>query len=155
MNTSKTPQKSFTRCRGMTLVEILVALLVLSIGLLGLAALQNTSLRFNTGAYYRTQATALAYDLTDRMRANREAALDGAYTVALQDPPPACNAIALDLGSVAEQDLAAWRNALACRIPQSTGAVETNGNEFTITVTWDSNLEDDDDFPGFEMTTAL
>lgn len=70
---------AFPHARGLTLVEILVALLVLSIGLLGLAALQTTSLRFNTSAYYRTQATALAYDLSDRMRANRQAALDGLY----------------------------------------------------------------------------
>ncbi len=55
---------------GFSLVEVLVALLVLSIGLLGLAALQTTSLQFNTGSYLRTQATFLAYDIIDRMRAN-------------------------------------------------------------------------------------
>lgn len=142
------------RCRGMTLVEILVALLVLSIGMLGFAALQTTSLRFNTSAYYRTQATALAYDLSDRMRANRQAALDGAYTVAFQDPPPACNAIAQGVGSVAEQDLAAWRNAMACRIPESTGSVVPNGNEVTVTVRWNDSQGEQPPLE-FQMTTAL
>ena len=142
------------RCRGMTLVEILVALLVLSIGMLGFAALQTTSLRFNTSAYYRTQATALAYDLSDRMRANRQAALDGAYTVAFQNPPPACNAIAQGVGSVAEQDLAAWRNAMACRIPESTGSVVPNGNEVTVTVRWNDSQGEQPPLE-FQMTTAL
>jgi type IV pilus assembly protein PilV len=152
--TSGTLFSALPHCRGLTLVEILVALLVLSIGLLGFAALQTTSLRFNTSAYYRTQATALAYDLADRMRANRQAAIDGAYTVGFQDPPPACNAIAVGVGSVAEQDIAAWRSALACRVPQSTGSVVPNGNEFTVTVQWDDSHGEQDPMV-FEMTTAL
>src|SRR3990167_4605539 len=62
--------------KGFSLIEVLVALLVLSIGLLGLAALQTTSLQFNTGSYFRTQATFLAYDILDRMRANSAAVAD-------------------------------------------------------------------------------
>jgi type IV pilus assembly protein PilV len=139
--------------RGLTLVEILIALLVLSIGLLGLAGLQTTSLKFNTSAYYRTQATTLAYDLADRMRANRQAALNGLYNVGFQDPPPACGA-AVAGGSVAEQDIAIWRDALACRIPRSTGSVTRNGNEFTFRVRWDDSQSEDDPME-FEVSTAL
>lgn len=156
MNCIPTPgvlRSALPRCRGLTLVEILVALLVLSIGLLGFAALQTTSLRFNTSAYYRTQATSLAYDLSDRMRANRQAALDGLYNMGFQDPPPACGAIAV-AGTVPEQDLAIWQNALACRIPQSTGAVVNNGNEFTVTVRWDDSQGEQAPME-FEVTTAL
>ena len=58
---------------GFSLIEVLVALLVLSIGLLGLAALQAQGLRFNHDAYVRTQATNLAYDIVDRMRVNNTA----------------------------------------------------------------------------------
>ena len=60
------------RSRGFTLVEVLVALVVLSIGLLGVAALQLTSLRSNHSSAMRSQATFLAYDIIDRMRANRD-----------------------------------------------------------------------------------
>lgn len=67
--------------RGFTLIEVLVALLVLSIGLLGLAALQNTALQFNTDSYQRTQATLLVYDILDRMRANSSAVSTGNYDV--------------------------------------------------------------------------
>jgi len=147
-----TLRSAYPRCQGLTLVEILIALLVLSIGLLGLAGLQTMSLKFNTSAYYRTQATALAYDFADRMRANRQAALAGGYNVALQDPPPACGAAVL-AATVAEEDIAAWRDALACRIPQSTGEVILNGNEVTITVQW-ADSEGDADMT-FALTTAL
>lgn len=139
--------------RGLTLVEILIALLILSIGLLGLAGLQTMSLRFNTSAYYRTQATALAYDFADRMRANRQVALTGAYDVALQDPPPACGAVAV-AGTLEQQEIATWRNALACRIPQSTGEVVRNGNEVTLTVQWDDSRGEEAPMT-FELTTAL
>ena len=141
------------RSRGLTLVEILVALLILSIGLLGLAGLQTASLKFNTGAFYRTQATALAYGLADRMRANRAAALAGDYTVALANPAPACAAPVV-AGTVPQQDVSAWRMALACRLPLGNGSVARNGNEFTLTIQWDDSRGEDDPMQ-FQFTTAL
>ena len=62
------------RNQGFTLVEALIALLVLSIGLLGVAALQLIALQNNNNAMFRSQATYLAYDIADRMRANRDQA---------------------------------------------------------------------------------
>lgn len=146
-------QVAHSRSRGLTLVEILIALLVLSIGLLGLAGLQTMSLKFNTSAYYRTQATALSYDFADRLRANRQAALNDQYTVGFQDPPPACGANDGG-GSVPEQDIASWRDALACRIPRSTGSVTRDGNQFTFTVRWDDSQGEEDPMQ-FQFTTAL
>lgn len=67
--------------KGFSLIEVLVALLVLSLGLLGLAALQATSLSFNTDAYTRTQATVFAYDILDKMRANATGVSNGNYDV--------------------------------------------------------------------------
>jgi type IV pilus assembly protein PilV len=156
MNTSRKRalRAAYPGCRGLTLVEILIALLILSIGLLGLAGLQTTSLKFNTSAYYRTQATQLAYSFADRMRANRQAALDGGYTIAFEDPPPACGAAVGD-GTVVQDDIAAWRNALACRVPQSTGSVALTGvdDEFTITVQWTDSVNDEP--TTLEFTTSL
>lgn len=71
-------RRGLPRIRGVSLVESLVALAVLSAGLLGVAALQVSGLRANGGAYYRTQATALAADLAERIRANPAAARDPA-----------------------------------------------------------------------------
>lgn len=62
--------------RGLTLVEVLVAVLVLSIGLLGLAALQGTSLQSSQAAYFRTQAINAAYEIADFTRANQAWALE-------------------------------------------------------------------------------
>ena len=55
---------------GFTLIEVLIAMIILAVGLLGLAGLQATSLRNNQSAYNRSVATQLAYDIADRMRAN-------------------------------------------------------------------------------------
>lgn len=61
------------------MVEIMVAIFVLSIGLLGLASLQTLSVRNNTSAYHRSIATQLAYDMADRMRANPAGVASNAY----------------------------------------------------------------------------
>jgi type IV pilus assembly protein PilV len=75
------PSISSRRNNGFTLIEVLIALLVLSFGLLGLAMLQATGLRFNNDSYMRTQATILAYDLIDRIRANKAASDAGYYCI--------------------------------------------------------------------------
>jgi len=64
---------------GFTLIELMVALLVLAIGLLGLAGLQAKGLSNNHNAYLRTQATLLAQDMADRMRANPSGVSQGDY----------------------------------------------------------------------------
>ena len=115
--------QSTTRNRasgGFTLIEIMVALLIFSIGLLGLAMLQATGLKFNTDSYARTQATILAYDLIDRMRANKVAADAGNYCITSVTPctttaPPgtAENCADTSLGcdssqKVAKYDITSW-----------------------------------------------
>src|SRR4030095_5211790 len=82
MRTGMTSMRTNRLARGTTLIETLVALLVLSIGLLGIAGMQMTSLQNNRGAHLRSQAQVLSYDIADRMRANRIAALAGGYVIA-------------------------------------------------------------------------
>lgn len=130
--------RAIPRCSGLTLIEVLVALLILSIGILGLASLQTASLSFNTSSAQRTQATVLAYDMADRMRANRQAAIAGAYDIAFENPAPAC-AAPNPAGTVAAQDISTWRMALACRLPLGTGSIVRNGGEITLTVLWDDS----------------
>lgn len=71
MNNSIRRHGSRRAARGFTLLEVLIALLVLAFGLLGFALLQTMNLRFTQSANHRTQATNLAYDLLDQIRANR------------------------------------------------------------------------------------
>jgi len=65
--------------RGFTMIEVLVALVVLSIGLLGAAKLQVLAVRYNSQSFLRGQAVVLAYDMADRMRANPTAVAAGNY----------------------------------------------------------------------------
>ncbi len=70
MTISKPPRSPISKARGFTLIEILVAIIVISLGLLGLAGLQAYSLRNNQVSYYRSIASQQAYDMADRIRAN-------------------------------------------------------------------------------------
>lgn len=67
-------------CKGFSLLEAMIALLVLSIGLLGLASLQARSMRYNHDALVRSQATALIYDIMEKMRSRRYASNEAAET---------------------------------------------------------------------------
>src|ERR1700750_1982034 len=91
--------------RGMTLIEVLVTLVLISVGLLGVAALQLTSLRSNQEAFVRSQASALAGDILDRMRSNQAGTLNGDYAV---DGATAINNGTGTSGTAAEKDLKAW-----------------------------------------------
>jgi type IV pilus assembly protein PilV len=123
--------------RGFTLIETLVALVVLSIGLLGVAALQLMSLRSSHGSAMRSQATFLAYDIIDRMRANRTAAMAGDYVIALGEAATA--------GTVADNDLLAWKQSIARTLPAAVvagvpefadGSIAQAGTIFTVTIRW-------------------
>lgn len=138
---------------GFTLLEVLVALLVLSIGLLGLASLQATTSRFNYGAFLRSQATSLAYDMADRMRANRDEALAGSYDVAtFPSPAPVCGAVAG--ATVAARDISGWQSAAACALPEGMGRIVRNGTMVTIGISWDDS-RGVEAAEVFEMTTSL
>jgi len=69
------------RMRGATMIEVLVAFLLLSFGILGLSGMQINALKNNQSALQRSQASMLAYFLMDAMRANREAAMNGDYNL--------------------------------------------------------------------------
>lgn len=119
---------------GFTLVEVLVTLVILSAGLLGIAALHTATLRNNLDSALRSQASALASDIADRMRANRTLALTGVYNLALGDATPALTGTP----TLATRDLNAWRTLLAQALPAGTGAVaiDPTTNLCTITVQW-------------------
>lgn len=143
---------------GFTLLEVLVAVLVLSIGLLGLAGLMASSIRNNQSAYQRTQATWLAYDIVDRLRINRPAALASNYPYnTVLGSPATCAANPTLSGSMAAQDLTGWKNLLACALPAGDGAVAVATNRtVTVTVRWnDSRGTLGDAAQTFQIQTQL
>jgi type IV pilus assembly protein PilV len=136
----KQPQRA---AGGFSLIEVMVALLVTSVGLLGLASLQLVSLKQNHGAYLRSQATALAHDMVERMRANRQQALSGAYDVDFGDTGGS---------GLAATDLAQWQGAIDRTLPEGDGAVAVNSASglATVSVRWDDARGDE----GAENTPA-
>lgn len=135
--------------RGVGLVEVMVALLILSIGLLGIASLYMTGLRMAQEAYFHSQATLLSQDLIDRMRANRRAVATGAYerpAFAASEQAPSCEPIGLN-GDIATQDIALWTQALACALPEGDGTVVHRGDGvYRVVVRWRTRDEDGDGF---------
>ncbi len=121
--------------KGFGLIEVLIAVLVLAIGLLGMASLQTTGIQMTTGALSRTQAVFLAEDLIERARAN--SASLAAYEVSA-GAPPACNSTyAVANSSVSVEDIAEWRNNVSCLLPGGDAEVSVSaGGVMTVLVTW-------------------
>ncbi|MFI3217655.1 MAG: type IV pilus modification protein PilV [Methylococcales bacterium] len=150
---------------GFTLIEVLIAMLVLAIGLLGLAALQTYTLRSNLAAYNHGQATQLLYDIADRMRANnckatptatppvtclttanyiidntntdsRTAGVTVSSSHACKTVGNTCTALLLST-----YDLIEWNNAIAATLPMGRGCIAAgNGTGiFNLYITWDDD----------------
>lgn len=145
--------------RGFTLIEILVTVIVLSIGLLGLAGLQAVALKFNSTAYQRSQATILAYDIAEQMRANAKAARCGAYSDnSAGRTGENCSVIEVsDLPArrtIATQDTQRWRTTLTNTLPAAVGTIGYAGTIVTITISWDDS-RGQNPLQQFIMTTEL
>lgn len=122
------------KAKGFSLLEVMIAVFVLGIGLLGLAHLQVTTLKHNESAYSRSQASILASDIFDRMRANQTAARAGDYNLAADDDPP------ITPNTIAEMDIAEWLSNLDTFLPSGDGSIScdpcTAGSLFIVTVQW-------------------
>ena len=125
--------------KGFTLLEALVALLILSIGLLGLAGMQGTGMHNNHTAYLRSIAIQQAYDMSDRMRANIVAVDAGSYNNIPTGIGTAgdCITTTCSTAQIATFDAFEWNTTNAALLPSGTGTVTRVGSQFTITVMYD------------------
>lgn len=109
---------------GFSLIEVLITVVILSIGLLGIAGLQATALKNNHSAYLRTQATLLSYDMGDRMRANRNAVVNNLYNIPTETSNAACLTTAgCSASAMAQNDAYEWQTEIAALLPEGEGIV--------------------------------
>lgn len=141
------------RFKGMTLIEVLVSIVVLAVGLLGIASMLMLSNKSNTSSYSKQQAVQAVYDIFDRIRANSSAAINGNYNVsnigsggmptAVSSPGVMCNASVCTPSQLASYDTWYWLTKDVAKLPNGSGSVTTAlagaaGNTIiTVTVQWD------------------
>jgi type IV pilus assembly protein PilV len=130
------------RARGFSIVEALVALIVLSVGMLGIAGLYVVTLRSSGSAISRMQAVNLASDLGDRIRANRTA--ETAYEAPEEVEEATCVGEDKDCSpaEMAANDMFLWQQQIDATLPgDPAGAVDvdtgTNPTTYIITVSWE------------------
>lgn len=146
---------SMSRQRGAGLIEALIAVLVLSIGLLGMVGMQTASLKFEQTGWVRTALSSSISSFADRIRANASAS-ETAYTFSSTyaaeraaidasatylNPAKDCNSVKCTEAELAAYDLAVWRRELNQQLPGAVGMVTHTGAKgmdlrFLVTVAW-------------------
>jgi type IV pilus assembly protein PilV len=138
MKPSKRPQApSFgaRRVAGVSMIEVLIAVVVLAYGLLGVAAMQMVALRNSQSAHERSQATVQTYAILDAMRANRNTAQIGGYNMALT-----CNVPATNTANLAAGNLHDWMTSLKDTMGATAcGGITCGSTDCVITVQWNDS----------------
>lgn len=124
--------------RGFSLVEVLIALIILSVGMLGIAGLYVQSLQAGRTSMLRHNAVTMAGDVADRIRSNPRAGI--AYEGAGADK--SCVAMDIDCSEadMASHDIFLWNQQADDSMPNGQVTITFNGvvpAEYTIAVTWD------------------
>lgn len=127
---------------GMSLIEVLIAVLILAIGLLGIAALQATALRNSQSSMERSQAVIQTYTILDSMRANLASARAGNYNMARTCTAPVAAGAPADL--LRDGDQQTWITSLQALGAGSCGTIACTNTSVTkadcaITVEWDDS----------------
>ena len=132
--------------KGAGMMEVLIALLVLSIGILGLATLQSIGLKYNHQSYQRTQAILQIYDMADRIRSNNPGKATAYNGFAMAGDPGSltknCAGTACTSTERATYDFESWRQSLAANLgPTAQGSVVRQAGTLVhvIQVNWMEN----------------
>lgn len=119
---------------GFSMIEVLVTLVILAVGLLGLAGLQSVGLKNNHSSLGRSTATVLAYNIIDRMRSNCQNALNGDYNIAI-------GTAASSSSTQAQRDQKQWKDALKASLVAGDGSIAVNAATFlaTVNIQWNDS----------------
>ncbi|WP_199096605.1 type IV pilus modification protein PilV [Dyella sp. ASV21] len=136
--------------QGFSLIEVLISVVIVSVGMLGVAGILLTVSRSANSNYARQQAVALTYDIVDRMRANATAAsnsttsnpyIAAATAPSTTTPSPDCSSATCSATQMASFDVWQWQTKIKNSLPNGLGSVSvaagnTNTTNITVTVTW-------------------
>ncbi len=139
------------RIRGISMVESLVALVIISVGMLGIAGLYVSSLQAGRSANLRIQAVNLATELGDRIRANKRGVAKYQASTTDLGKSNACETASCTPDKIAENDIYIWKQAISAVLPANangavayTAATATTPARCAITVTWREAGSDSD-----------
>lgn len=137
----KTSSRHPARQAGFTLLEGLITMLVIAFAMLGAAQLQAYSMKVNQGSQFRSQAVILGMDLLERVEANNEGAIAGAYAVTLPTAisSPGCDQNPCSAAQMATYDLYQFQQALSSQLPDTSATVTFSGAgpyTYTVRVSW-------------------
>ncbi|MCP5019056.1 MAG: type IV pilus modification protein PilV [Ketobacter sp.] len=156
--------REFNKHSGFTLVEVLVAAIVLAIGILGMTTMMLTSLKSDQSSFYRSLASTYVYDMADRLRKNRQWAInnsgyDAIDTSATPPGDPGCltsstGCTEAEISTVDQREWASHFSDIYAggnfspALPNPVGTVTrtAGSNLFTITVSW-SEVDWDENNP--------
>ncbi|MCP4186677.1 MAG: type IV pilus modification protein PilV [Gammaproteobacteria bacterium] len=128
------------RQSGMGMIEALIALLIISIGLLGIAALQITSLQQSSSANWHSQAVWYNYEMTDRINANRDSLASYAGIDTAGSYGQDCQATDCTSQQMVNADAQEWQT-LVGNLPEGRGFVSQNGDLVTVSVMWNDGAD--------------
>lgn len=138
---------------GFSLFEVLVALVILAIGMLGIARMLMIAHKSNSSSYVKQQSIQSAYDIVDRIRANRQAAVDGNYAVnnivangtpTLPSAPSTnCDSSTCSTTQLASYDTWNWLSTSVAQLPNGCASISTAvagiNTLVTVTIQWDDS----------------
>jgi len=135
------------------LIEVLVSILIISVGLLGVASLQTLSLSEGVSSYFNTQAQMATNDIIDRMIANRTEASTGSYSnsIPVAKPAPDCDTLGCTPTEMVTHDLwqVFYNISNSTSLPQSALNITYNNilSEYNVALTWDASGDGTDYIP--------
>ena len=132
--------------KGSSLIEVMVALFILAIGLLGTLKMQIYSMQLHRVAYYNTQTSFLISQITDSIRSNKQ--VSAGYAIDLDDPSPVatkdCNIDTCNRFEMRDFDLQQWRQSVESTLPSGKSQIIAVDGGYAVTVQYDDGIHNSD-----------
>ncbi|MBV1872292.1 MAG: type IV pilus modification protein PilV, partial [Gammaproteobacteria bacterium] len=136
---------SIQKQTGFSLIEVLVTLLIMTLGIVGVLKLQTQSLKSNQRAHFRTQADILSKDMLARMQANSREAKKGSYVAdSKPENAPDCQTQACNAAQLVTWDLYQWYEQIEDKLPAGSATLETIGGDnqrYLVSLRWDDRRD--------------